>query len=115
MAPSTAGYNAVLTTFMSWKDNEDYWGYQFSPNKLTDITSQHVLDWFNFRAYKTVTPSENDQPITHSCPIKHSLLLEEGIISIHAYSDDAVGRSDFKRQSNTLTGFERHDKACAKV
>ena len=63
MAPSNRSYKAVLIKFMFWKDNEDYQGYDFAPEELTDITAQHVIDWCNLHAYGTATPSENDLPL----------------------------------------------------
>ena len=63
MASSKRSYKPVLIAFMSWKDNEDYAGYDFAPTELTDITAHHVVEWFNLKAYGTTTPSEFDRPI----------------------------------------------------
>ena len=48
MATSTGSYKGVPIAFMSWKDNENYTGYDFAPEELTDVTASHVVDWFNF-------------------------------------------------------------------
>ena len=63
MATSTGSYKGVLIAFMSSKDNKDYSGYDFAPEELTDITASHVVDWFNFRAYGTTRPGEDDLPL----------------------------------------------------
>ena len=63
MATATGSYKGVPIAFMSWKDNENYTGYDFAPEELTDVTASHVVDWFNFQAYGTTTPGEEDHPL----------------------------------------------------
>ena len=58
MTNNTAAYCCILTDFMKYIDDVDYSDdHVFTPHDLGAVTAKDLVEYFNFRAYGTPTPS----------------------------------------------------------
>ena len=56
-------YSAILRAFMAWRaDHEIARDHVFTQNELKEVTAQDVEEYFNVRAYGTISPTQDDRP-----------------------------------------------------
>ena len=61
------GYRGILFAFMKYRDNVVYdeKTFVFTPEHLSEVSAQDVVDWFHLKAYGVERPGEADRP-THA-------------------------------------------------
>lgn len=64
MTNNNAAYRRILVAFMKYNDDMEYSDdHVFTPQDLGAVTAKDLVEYFNFRAYGTHTPTEDDRPI----------------------------------------------------
>lgn len=57
-------YNTIISQLMSYIDGREYSANEtFTPNDLLRVTPIHIKEWMTLKAYSTVAPNADTQPV----------------------------------------------------